>query len=58
MTNYQYLAYWTKQYDEGLSLINEIIDDDEFVNSKARIEKKQTIHVRCYVVALQIIKYI
>jgi hypothetical protein len=34
-------CYWTKQYDEGLSLINEIIDDDEFVNSKARIEKNK-----------------
>lgn len=34
-------CYWTKQYDEGLSLINEIIDDDEFVNSKARIGKNK-----------------
>mgnify|MGYP003642052899 FL=1 len=34
-------CYWTKQYDEGLSLINEIIDDDDFANSKARIEKNK-----------------
>ena len=34
-------CYWTKRYDEGLSLINEIIDDDDFIIHKSRIEKNK-----------------
>ena len=34
-------CYWTKRYDEGLSLINEIIDDEDFKSNKQRIEKNK-----------------
>jgi hypothetical protein len=34
-------CYWTKRYDEGLSLINEIIEDDDFKLHKPRIEKNK-----------------
>ena len=34
-------CFWTKHYDEGLSLINEIIDDDDFIIHKSRIEKNK-----------------
>jgi hypothetical protein len=34
-------CYWTKRYDEGLSLINKIIDDEDFKSNKQRIEKNK-----------------
>ena len=35
-------CYWTKRYDEGLSLINEIIDDDDFKLHKSRMETNKS----------------
>jgi len=40
-------CYWTKQYEEGLSLINEIIDDDDFINHRSRIEKNKQFMLEC-----------
>ena len=34
-------CYWTKQFEEGLKLINEIIDDEFFIDCKPRLEKNK-----------------
>ena len=34
-------CYWTKKYEEGLTLINDIIDDAEFLLHKERLEKNK-----------------
>jgi hypothetical protein len=34
-------CYWTKRYTEGLDLINEIIDDPEFIDNKIRLEENK-----------------
>jgi hypothetical protein len=34
-------CYWTKRYEEGIKLINEIIDDEDFINEKSRLEENK-----------------